>query len=74
MTRRVTVVMRPEPACPLALSPLAASINAAHWPLVRTKAHRITDIPAGGALAPDGHGTPAASVNAPSDEVDEQRQ
>jgi membrane-associated phospholipid phosphatase len=70
---------------PALFPPLAACTLAAHWSLVRTRAHYLTDILAGGALGiavalavgavwPKGEGEPSSSVNADGGkEVDDRR-
>ena len=70
---------------PALFPPLAAATIAAHWSLVRTRAHHATDILAGGALGiavalavgllwPNGGADPASSVNdGAGKEVDEER-
>ncbi len=70
---------------PLLFPPLAACTVAAHWSLVRTRAHHMTDILAGGALGiavaavvgvlwPNGDDDRSTSVNARAGkEVDEER-
>lgn len=70
---------------PALFPPLAACTIAAHWSLVRTRAHHASDILAGGALGiavavavgllwPNGGGDPASPVNDDAGkEVDEER-
>ena len=70
---------------PALFPPLAACTIAAHWSLVRTRAHHATDILAGGALGiavavavnllwPNGGADPTTSVNDDAGkEVDEER-